>query len=271
MKNYLPEFKRFFSTKLFLSIFSISALLPLLQAQYWTFETAYFGYFGISPEIFSRPIFSSGFISVWLFADSILPVFWVWTFLMGAVFFVLFVINFQIIEPKKSEVIDDRQIDCNDDEVNLEDSTIKKKILAFITKLADSWLKSINLPIMLWGSGLILFFTVLLLFIWTSNHGAELAKKQMDSYIQDDFKCIDGFNSNNIGCFTIEGIDGEDHLVITNSKTHLIFLSREIHTEIDENMATRKSVEIKLHVFEKTTDEVFKITRDYKRKPGTNS
>lgn len=93
MKDYIPKIKNFFSVKMILSIISIGGILPLSQVLYWTFETSYFGYFGISPEIFNRPVFSSGFIGVWLFAESIQPVFLVWSFLMGGFLFVLLVIK----------------------------------------------------------------------------------------------------------------------------------------------------------------------------------
>ena len=87
----------------------------------------------------------------------------------------------------------------------------------------------------------------------------------MSGYSKENFECLDGINNNNIGCFSISGIKGDDHLVITNNKTHLIYLSRN-KTPLTDQVPKTKPAEIELHIIEKADAQTFHISRKYKRK-----
>jgi hypothetical protein len=266
----IPEIKKFLTLKLIVSIITIGGIWPLLQALYWTFETAYFGYFGVGPEIFNRPVFSSGFISVWLVAASIGPAFIVWSGLMLIVFIVLIFVNYN--EPAfylRKEIND---VPPDVDNCIYQDSEETKNwkygFKAHLSNVFDSVSKSINVPLFFWLGGFIIALILVLLFVGAGTKGEKLAKNQVENYLKNKFECHDGFNDNNIGCFSIQGIDGNDHLVITNNKTHLIFLSRTQAIESSENATTNLPV-IKLHIIEKADGDVFTITRHYKQRTGS--
>lgn len=58
----------FLSLSLFFSI-------PLITAMYWSFDSSYLAAFGVGPEIFNRPIFSSKLINTWLVVVMLKPSF----------------------------------------------------------------------------------------------------------------------------------------------------------------------------------------------------
>ncbi|MVF12335.1 hypothetical protein FT643_09275 [Ketobacter sp. MCCC 1A13808] len=267
MKSLLSEIKQFFTVKLLISIVTIGGILPLVQALYWTFEASYFGYFGVSPEIFSRPIFSSGFISVWLFVSSAYPAFLTWSGLMGILFVFLTVFNFEPPEFAKTKSSDGDQPQTREktSEQNSKTKKLSKHTLQLMYNLVDAISKSLNLPLVFWAGGFLVLMISLLLFVGADNAGRKLAKEQIDNYSKENFECLDGINNNNIGCFSISGIKGDDHLVITNNKTHLIYLSRNKTPGTDQASKT-KSAEIELHIIEKTDAQTFHISRKYKQK-----
>ena len=87
------KLKKYITAKVLVAALTVGLALPFIKVLYWTFDTAYLSGFGISPEIYSRPIFSSGFVSVWLFAFSMTPLMLLWMLICLIVFIVLTAMN----------------------------------------------------------------------------------------------------------------------------------------------------------------------------------
>ena len=111
-------------------------------------------------------------------------------------------------------------------------------------------------PLKIWAAGLFLVIFLVLAAGWISDEGNELAAEQRDSYLKGGF-CADKFNSSNVGCFTIHGVEGSGHFIIATTKTNLIYLSREC--ACSEGCKPR----IKLNILEKTPSTEYSIVRDY--------
>lgn len=267
-KNILSEVKKYITVKTVFSIVSVSAIIPLCKALYWVFETSYFGYFGISPEIFSRPLFSSGFISVWLFVTAMYPMFFVWTGLMVVCFLILVSFNYEEPNFERDVIANDvGSVNGEPEEISVR-ITFWVRLKAAFSNLGESIAKSFAIPFIFWVSGFVALMAVTLLFLWADKEGGKLAKNQVDSYI-NDHECKDGFNNSNVGCFEISGIDGEDYFVITNSESHLIYMSRNEapSNSLDADVATPPT---SVHIVEKRSDDVFRLKRAYKRDSTEN-
>lgn len=266
MDKFISEIKNIITIKTLVSIVSVGAIVPLCKALYWTFETSYFGYFGVSPEVFSRPLFSSGFISVWLFVTSMSPILIVWTGVMVVSF--LFLVSFNYEEPKfqfvENENKERTEILANITNNKIGKITWRLRIKAVLSNLGETIGKSIAIPFILWVSGIFSLIAVMFLFLWADKKGRELAKSLVDGYVSKQ-ECNDGFNDRVIGCFEISGIDGNNHFVITNSKTHLIYLSQETPLRTSYNKPEEPEFP-KVNIIEKSPDETFKLKRTYKLK-----
>ncbi len=247
MDDYISLIKPYLKLKMVFLLVP-AAMFTLYQLFYWSFEAAYFGYFGISPELFRRPAMSSDFVNVWLFVVSLTPAFFAWSFVMLVVFVLSVMRNYREINKINSCDIEGKP------EIQRGASKIKYAI-------ACSW----KFPIGIWSSVFFTFLAILSAFNGAATEGMGLAKKQIDGYRQYNYDCFDGFDNNNLGCFSIEGVDGGDHLIISNNDTHLVYFSREPMSS-DNNVAEIQHVNIVLHVVEKAPGEVFKILRQYKPK-----
>lgn len=252
MEDLISRIKRFLSLKIAI-IYVVCVILPLLQLSYWSFEAGYFGFFGISPELLNRPLFSSLFINIWVFATLLEPAFIVWTLIM-AVAFILLIISFNYKPPK--------QLISNPDAPIGQD---KDKHILY--KLTASVLLSGKLTLVSWAVVFLAFLAPLFAITKASNEGADLARKQIQLYQQADFECFDGFQENSVGCFSIDGIDGSDHLVIANNRSHLVYFSRQWSKSV-KSTGTVRLVRLELHILEKAPGETYKITRQYKPRSG---
>ncbi|MBT2988229.1 MAG: hypothetical protein KME65_04640 [Candidatus Thiodiazotropha sp. (ex Ctena orbiculata)] len=261
MKDKLIQLKQLSTVKLLVTVITIGSLF-LLQTSYWAFETAYFGYFGVSPEIFNRPVFSSGFISVWFFAYSIKPILIIWLVIFVINVIVLTGYQFQNLQFKEQQVLDRNEPSPDEKNEKDCDNSQNRKLLSnnYFTNLYTALFKSLDIPIAIFGVGLFVLMVVVSFLVYVDDSGRELAKKQFSKYQKHE--CIDVFNNNNTGCYSIDGFEGKDHLILTNNKSHLIYLSRN-NTAVTSEKETDDLPNIKLNIIEKADDEVFKIKREY--------
>jgi cbb3-type cytochrome oxidase subunit 3 len=248
MCNYIPTIKRYLSLKSIVFLISVASTIPLFNLLYWIFEVSYFGYFGISPELFSRPVFSSNLIDIWIFAILLQPAFMVLIIVMAVILIPVIWINLYA---------------HNNQNVDSDENIGTDKTKHFLTKLVTLLKPAEHLAILGWLLVMLTFFVLLILFVYTSKEGRKLAKMQIEGYSRVDYKCFDGLDDNNIGCYSIDGIDGSNHLVITNNKTHLIYLSQTPSIS-SKNKAADNPVPFDIHIVEKAPGDVYKITRQYK-------
>lgn len=271
MNKILSELKKLVTIKTLVSIVSVGAIVPLCKALYWTFETSYFGYFGVSPEVFSRPLFSSGFISVWLFVTSMSPILIVWSGVMTISFVFLVSFNYEVPKFPSTDSAGEgnKGIITNTAEDKSQKITKWARVKAVLANLADAVGRSITIPFIFWASGLIALLAVMFSFVWADKKGRELAKNLVDDYISKQ-ECKDGFNNRVVGCFEISGIKGSNHFVLTNGKTHLIYLSHDQELPDPSGYGDAQESEFpKINIIEKSPGETFKIRRTYKiREPG---
>lgn len=265
MDKTVNKVKQYLTAKMVVSITLAGGILPLIKVIYWTFETAYLASFGISPEVFNRPVFSSNFISVWLFTTSILPAFIFWLALILIGFLMLTFSNFEQYETIPSTKNSKKNIE------SIEHINKKTKLEKFRYHLKDFFLRlfnaaidSIYIPFLFLVIGLLILITSLGLFLWANKEGRSLGETQLNNYIHKNI-CLDSFNNSNEGCFTIEGIEGDDHFVIINNKTHLIYTSKKTTPKKDEGSIINNT-KTKLHIIEKEPNQALKISRTYKTK-----
>ena len=251
-KKVVTEAKRAITAKALISTVSIGMLIPFAKLVYWIFDSSYLGGFGINPDIYSRPIFASGFVSTWLVVESLGFIFFAWSFLAVVFFVILTSAN---ISPRRYETKDQDHIQ-NTEKVLSDQSTLKEHFYDFLERISDAVSRSIEWPLIIWGAGFSFFLFFMLSMLWASNKGSELAISQRDLYLKHGF-CADKFNSSNLGCFAIHGVEGENHFIIANSKTHLIYLSREGSPQNNETSG------IELTIMEKKTDTQYSITRNF--------
>lgn len=248
----VTEAKRAITAKALISTASIGMLIPFAKLIYWVFDTSYLAGFGISPDIYSRPIFASGFVSTWLVVESLGFIFFAWSFLAIVFFIILTSAN---ISPRRYEDKDQDHIK-NTEKVLSDQSTLKEHLYDFLQRVSDAAGRSIEWPLIIWGAGFSFFLFFMLSMLWASNKGSELAISQRDLYLKHGF-CADKFNSSNLGCFAIHKVEGENHFIIANSKTHLIYLSREGAQKSNENSV------IELTIMEKKAGTQHSITRNF--------
>jgi hypothetical protein len=250
MKKIIIEAKKMITAKAIISAASLGMFLPFIKLVYWVFDTAYLSGFGINPEIYSRPIFSSSFIGVWLFAESLYPMMIGWIFFSLIIFLVLFNMNLSLLgRPLRAE----QGIDI------LESDT---KWIRFKKIFPTAFSKSVNWPIAILLIGIYLIIFITGAASYSSKKGRSLAEIQMEHYNANG-ECWDKFNSKNNGCFRVSGISGAGHFVIANLETHLLYLSREVVNGNGAGESNKKFI-TKLHIHEKSPKEKYSISRDYK-------
>ena len=248
MRKIFNNIKKTIIIKTLISIISLGLFIPFIELIYWTFDTAYLSGFGISPDIYSRPIFSSGFINTWLFAESIQSIFIGWSLLLFIIFLMLFSINFSNLN--KSQV--------NDPE------TIKFKkegnIFRILEQLINVFAKSIAWPFYILICGIFIIMFTMYSIIWAHNKGLALAEGQLNNYVTEG-KCLDKFNSKSFGCFDVKDIEDKDIFVITNTQKHILYLNRKNinASKLEKN----DQYEIKIHIHEKEPGKEYSINRKY--------
>ncbi len=256
--------KRTITAKAIISTASLGLLIPFVKLVYWVFDTAYLGGFGVSPDIYNRPVFSSGFVSIWLIAKSIGIILTGWTLLAFIFFIILTKVNiapakYHIKKEEKKESSDNENSGTDSKELSLADK-LKDRFLDLFIRIIDSISKSIEWPSAIWGAGVLLVIFLSFSIAWASKTGQDLAEDQRNAYLESGF-CLDKFNSNNIGCFKIDTVEGENYFIIANPKTHLIYLSRECKLFKKGSKICEPS--IKLNILEKSLNEQYSITRDF--------
>lgn len=252
MKRIIDEAKRMITAKAIISAVSLGLFVPFAKLVYWLFDTAYLGGFGISPDVYSRPIFSSGFVSVWLVAQAMAPILTGWLCFAFALFIILFSINFGALDKPENIEVDFR---------------IYKKDtwqVRFVKRFGYAIYKSYAWPFSILVCGLSLILFLLSVVVWASKEGDKLSETQVKAYASNG-ECKDKFNSSLYGCFTIEGIDGKGLFVIANPKTHLLFLSRScLNGAAEVGGDCTGEYQTALHIHEKVPERQYSINREYK-------
>lgn len=258
MRHIIDEAKRMITAKAIISAASIGLFIPFAKLLYWVFDTSYLGGFGISPDVYNRPIFSSGFVSSWLVAEAMAPALVIWTGFAIVLFAVLFNINFENSEKPKI---------C---ELDLNNYRSESRWIKLKRRGIYAFSKSFGWPYFIWASGFVLIIFLLAILVWASRKGAQLAEVQLNVYVAEGL-CVDKFNSKNKGCFRVTGIDGNNHFVIANPATHLIYLSRKRKNPMDsdesaDSAGRENGYVTTLHIHQKEPDKQYSVQRDYQ--PG---
>lgn len=249
MQRIIDQVKKMVTAKAIISAASLGLFIPFARLVYWVFDTSYLGGFGVSPDVYSRPIFSSGFVSIWLLVESMTPIFFGWSSFAIVLFVVLFSVNFDVLKKyeNRHNYYGILSSDSKGDEL--------KKRFSYAFSKSSGW------PFYIWVSGVSLFLFLVLAISLASSRGRDLAQKQLNYYV-DTGKCADKFNSTNVGCFRVEGVEGAGHFVIANPKTHLLYLSRQ-SADQDLSEFCESKCEITLHILEKEPGKQYSIDRVY--------
>lgn len=230
------------SIKIVLYIVGLLLSIPVVGMLYWIFDTSYLATFGIGPEFYSRPIFSSSLINVWLFISALKPFIWIWLILSLIIFMLILIVCFNASRKKQSL--------GPEGNTEVDDTAFIYKVELFFNLLVKAGVPA--LAFLLIGLSFIALITFSILFF--ESDSSELAKRQLKAYIEDK-KCKDAFNDYHEGCYTISGEKGDDHLLLLNNKDVVIYMSRQ---KLDAEKEETFTVTVK----NKLTQE--KIVRLYK-------
>lgn len=231
--------KNYSSINLFTLAVSLLLTTPIMSLVYWVFDASYLASFGIGPEIYSRPAFSSDFINFWVYALSFQPVWWGWSFLSIVIFVVLMFANYI---PNNS---------CHNE--NKEESKKKSRWYDPLSKaISKAYLPSVTFFI----SGLIALMLISVATLKTIDKGRELAKEQINSFIEDG-NCIDSFDNRIVGCYRIsDEASDDDILVIVNDEKTLAYMKKKMDT------AANTSSEVSVVLKDKKSGQT--ISREYR-------
>jgi hypothetical protein len=227
------------SVKVALSILGLAVSIPLISLWYWAFDSAYLAAFGIGPEIFSRPVFSSKLMLTWFVLGAIKPGVWIVGIVATALAVVLFGVQYRARRLVSSstqaasaqiEVVDNQSLRM----IDIVDRSITPAVYLLLTPL---------------------FILLLLLcgMVFMSNKAGKLASDQVDAYLKDGI-CPDTFNNKMNGCYSISDEPDNNYFIIVNEEKLVIYLSR---------VATLDEVAISVTVKDKSLNK--KIIREYKR------
>jgi hypothetical protein len=210
------------SIKIVFYIVGFLLSVPVIGMLYWIFDTSYLAEFGIGPELYSRPIFSSSLINAWLFVSTIGPSIWIWMALSGILFSFL-VIAFYEADHKKEQIKPE------------ENSDIDKKSWTYKIESVFNLIVKAGIPaIVFLFFGLFIIASTAIAVSFLSNESSKLASKQIKAYVNES-TCKDAFNDYHLGCYSIPGEIGDDHLMILNGKDVIIYMSRKkLNCETEE-------------------------------------
>lgn len=183
--------KNFSSINLFTLAVSLLLTTPIMSLVYWVFDASYLASFGIGPEIFSRPAFSSNFINFWIYGISLSPFWWAWSFLSIVLFAVLISSNYI-----PNNIVDEQTPKPTTKKPHWYDP--------FVGAISKAYFPSITFFI----AGLIVMMLISAATLNTLEKGRELAKKQIDAFMQEGI-CIDSFDNRVVGCYRISGEPSE--------------------------------------------------------------
>jgi hypothetical protein len=241
---------RYLTLKIVFLTLSLFFSIPLITAMYWSFDSSYLAAFGVGPELFNRPIFSSKLINTWLVVVLYKPGFWL---IVALAVFLLIVLSFIFYHQAKSKSEKPVLLEPKPEaEPEVERHAVTEVFVAadkaLISSLAFLWV------------GLFLLLAPLLLIIYLSSQATILADKQINAYIEKG-ECIDTFNGSHIGCYAIPKESCKDNLIIFNDNRKLIYLS--VDNAFQSDGKTIKKI-FHLNLTDKVTGE--KITRLFKKK-----
>lgn len=232
------------SIKIVFYLIALFFCLPLTGLMYWFFDSHYLGAFGVGPELFSRPLFSSRLINLWLTSILMKPGIQIWAALC-AILFLALLVNFYSIRkkgaPPKEPV----------------DKTPSNWLLKFIFVLEKAYTPSAALLIT--GLTLLLALTAALQYI--SNKAKELANTQIESFVKDG-ECKDTFNKDHSGCYSISNELGDENLLILNNADTVIFITKKPVMQTNASDTNRAEPLFNIVIKNKLTQE--KIVREFK-------
>ncbi len=209
MKEFItPSIKNTVLIKIGMYLVGLLGTLPILSMTYWVLDSAYLSEFGIGPELYSRPIFSSSFITAWLSAIAIKPISVGLLVVSFLLFLLVFSANFNRKKARKAPPTNTQE---NKD--------------ALFPRFSEAFEKAFISAAILLLAGFTVLLCFAILITTLSNEGKKLAAEQIDTYVTNG-TCIDAFNNIQTGCYVIEGEGGKDHLVIHNGDKFIIFMSR---------------------------------------------
>lgn len=200
------------SVKVALTIIGLGISIPLFSLLYWAFDSAYLASFGVGPEIFSRPVFSSKLMVTWVVLGAVTPVVWV----LGLIAFLLFVVLFVIFYRKRKS-----EIKASQGYPDTVEKTLNQPM-----KMMDVFERSFTPPSYLFLVPLIIFLLLIGGAAFMSGKAKTLASNQVEAYVKHEI-CLDTFNNNINGCYSISDEPEGTYLVVVNSEKLLIYLSRE--------------------------------------------
>lgn len=205
MFNYL-------SVKIALSILGLAVSIPLFSLLYWSFDSAYLAEFGVGPEIFSRPVFSSKLMLTWFVLGAIAPSIWIIGMVAIALAIVLFGIHYRARRLAASTL----------QTITIQPDRIENQPV----RMMDIIDRSLIPAIYLFLSPLLILLFLLLGMTFMSNKAERLALNQINAYVQKG-SCPDTFNSQLNGCYAISDESASNYFIIANSEKMVIYLSRE--------------------------------------------
>jgi hypothetical protein len=201
------------AVKIALSIMGLAVSIPLMNLLYWSFDSAYLAAFGVGPEIYSRPVFSSKLMLTWFVLGAITPSIWI----MGIVALTLAVILFGIhYKARRLSISLEQTIPVR---IGTEDNSPVR-----ISEILD---RSITPAVYLFLVPFLILLFLLVGMVFMSNKGRELAENQIKSYV-DKGECLDTFNNNTRGCYSISDESEDNYLIISNSEKIVIYLNRQM-------------------------------------------
>ncbi len=200
------------AVKIALSIMGLAVSIPLMNLLYWSFDSAYLAAFGVGPEIYSRPVFSSKLMLTWFVLGAITPGIWI----MGIIAFTLAVILFGIhYRARRLSIATEKTMPVL---VGAEDNPTVR-----MSEILD---RSITPAIYLFLVPFLILLFLLIGMVFMSNKGRELAENQIKAYV-DNGECLDTFNNNTRGCYSISDESEDNYLIISNGEKMIIYLNRQ--------------------------------------------
>lgn len=225
------------SVKIALSILGLAVSIPVISLLYWSFDSAYLAAFGVGPEIFSRPVFSSKLMLTWFVLGAINPGIGI----LGAIALALFVVL--LGTQYKARKAKAREVTCNQPGQSENEQV---RVIDIIDRSFTPAMYLFLLPLF------ILIF-LLLAMIFMANKAEKLASDQINAYVEKG-NCPDTFNNQTNGCYSISDEPDNNYFIIANNEKLVIYLSRQ---------ETEKEVLVYATVKDKLSNK--KVIRGFKR------
>lgn len=213
MLQKIKSFLTYLSAVKFITyVISFIISIPVLSVIYWIFDSSYLGAFGIGPELYSRPVFSSHLLNVWFFVTTLRPFLWILIGVCVLIFLVLTISNYNADKIVAASVTDQDKTESKFPKIIKAFNAIEKSIMpaAFILYAG------------IFGA----LITALIAGYW-SKEGGSIAVKQIENFRKNG-TCKDAFNDRLLGCYTIKGEDEDNVLLILNTRDTIAYMTRKI-------------------------------------------